>query len=81
MKLDFMEQIRSRVDWIWMEYLKNMINSKDYLNSEYLISFAFGFRFTRIMEDGSCYKYLGKNYITLGPQTVLFLSQQKLSTN
>ena len=53
-------------------YLKNMINSKDYLNSEYLISFAFGFRFTRIMEDGSCYKYLGKNYITLGSQTILF---------
>ena len=24
------------------------------------------------MEDGSYYKYLGKNYITLGSQTILF---------
>ena len=53
-------------------YVKNMIYSKDYLDSEYLISFAFGFRFTRIMEDGSYYKHLGKNYITLGPQATFF---------
>ena len=36
MKLDFMEQIRSRVDMEYGSYLKDMINLKDYLNSEYL---------------------------------------------
>ena len=31
------------------------------------------------MEDGSYYKHLGKNYITLGPQTVLFWGNKNLA--